>query len=79
MKIFSALIAMCILGSSDIVFAAEPSKESERDQQQLVALSKEIQGQQAAMADNQKKIDEKTVAVAEALRLAKIYASRGGK
>ena len=79
MKIFSALIATFIFGFNSIGFAAESPKESERDEQQVAALTKEIQGQQAAIADNQKKIDEKTVAIAEAVRLAKIYASRSGR
>jgi len=49
----------------------------ERDQQQVVAAAKEVQAQQAAIAENQKKIDEKLAAIAEALRQAKIYSARG--
>jgi len=75
MKILSALIAVCFIGAG--AFAAEPPKESDRDQQQLAALTKEVQGQQTAIADNQKKIDEKLAAIAEAIRQAKIYSSRG--
>ena len=75
MKNFSALIAVCLIGAS--AFAAEPAKDSDRDQQQLAALAKEVQGQQTAIADNQKKIDEKLAAIAEAIRQAKIYAARG--
>ena len=74
MKILSALIAVCFGAGA---FAAEPSKESDRDQQQLAALIKEVQGQQTTIADNQKKIDEKLAAIAEAIRQAKIYSSRG--
>jgi cytochrome c556 len=77
MKIPSALIAICLLGAAGSAKAAEPSKESEREQQQVVALAKEVQGQQVAIADNQKKIDEKMTTIAEALRQAKIYSSRG--
>ncbi len=79
MKTFSALFTALLLGTAIPVSAVEPAKEGDRDQQQVVALAKEIQEQQAAMADNQAKIDAKTVAVAEALRLARIYASRAGK
>jgi hypothetical protein len=75
MKILSALIAICFIGA--VAFATEPPKESDRDQQQLVALTKEVQGQQTAIADNQKKIDEKLVAIAEAIRQAKIFSARG--
>ena len=73
MKILSTLIATSLFGAAAL--AAEPT--SDRDQQQVAALAKEVQGQQATIADNQKKIDEKMAAVAEALRLARIYAGRG--
>jgi hypothetical protein len=76
MKILSAIIATSLLGVAVNVPAAEPPKDLEREQQQVAALAKEVQAQQATIADNQKKIDEKMVAVAEALRQAKIYATR---
>jgi hypothetical protein len=79
MKILSLLAAISVAGAAMSVSAAEPPKESDRDQQQVIAIVKDIQAQQVTMADNQKKIDEKLVTVAEALRLAKIYASRGGR
>ena len=44
-----------------------------------MALAKEVQVQQTAIAENQTKIDAKLVTIAEALRLARIYASRVGK
>jgi hypothetical protein len=75
MKILSALIAVCLLSGG--AFAADPS--ADRDQQQVIALAKEVQAQQIAIAENQKKIDEKMAAIAEALRLARIYAGRGGR
>lgn len=76
MKSFS-LIATCLLALLVTAPAAEPSKENEREQQQLVALAKEVQAQQAAIAENQTKIDAKLAAIAEALRQARIYSSRG--
>jgi hypothetical protein len=79
MKHFSSVIAACLLAGALTASAAEPAKESERDAQQVVALTKEVQGQQIAIAENQTKINEKMVAIAEALRLAKIYASRSGR
>jgi ABC-type transporter MlaC component len=75
MKNFSALILICLFASG--LSAAEPAKEADRAQQQLAALMKEVQGQQDAIAANQKKIDEKIAAIGEAIRLAKIYAGRG--
>jgi hypothetical protein len=77
MKIFSALVLICLLGLNGGVFAAEPARESDREQQQILALATELQGQQNAIASNQKKIDEKMAAIAEAIRLAKIYSARG--
>ncbi|HEX8078442.1 MAG TPA: hypothetical protein VF511_11550 [Chthoniobacterales bacterium] len=79
MKILPALIATSLLSAIITASAAEPSKESDLEQQQLTALAKEVQSQQTAIAENQTKISEKMTAIAEALRLAKIYASRGGK
>ena len=73
MKILSALIAIPLFGVS--AFAAD--QQSDRDQQQVAALTKEVQSQQTTIAENQKKIGEKTAAIAEALRLARIYAGRG--
>ena len=78
MKSLPALIATCLLALLVTAPAAEPSKESEREQQQLLALVKEVQSQQAAIAENQTKIDAKMAAIAEALRLARIYSSRSG-
>jgi hypothetical protein len=76
MKILSAFIASCLLGA--IASAqTEPAKDNEREQQLVVALTKEVQGQQAVIADNQAKIDAKMVAIAEALRQARIYSTRG--
>jgi len=77
MKSFS-LIATCLLALTVTVLAAEPAKENEQEAQQLLALVKEVQTQQAAIAENQAKIDAKMAAIAEALRLARIYSSRSG-
>jgi len=76
MKNLSALLAICALGIDAHLSAAEPPKDSDRDQQQLAALTKEVQIQQTAIAENQIKIDEKTATIGEALRLARIYAGR---
>ena len=78
MKTLPALLTALLLGAAISASAADP-KEAEREQQQLAAITREIQAQQTTIADNQAKIDAKLVTIAEALRLAKIYASRGGK
>jgi predicted nucleic acid-binding Zn-ribbon protein len=76
MKILFALLVSCLLACASATRAAEPSKESERDQQQIAALTKELQSQQKLIAENQTKIDEKLAAIAEALRQARIYSTR---
>ena len=50
-----------------------------RDEQQLVALLKEVQSQQAQMAENQGKIEAKLADLAETLRVARIFAGKAGK
>ena len=55
--------------------AAEPVNPQE---QQLLSVIKEIQAQQTAMAENQAKIDAKLATVGEAVRVARIFSSRGG-
>ena len=77
MKILSAFIAISLLGVAVKAPAAEPAKDLEREQQQVAALAKEVQAQQATIADNQTKIDAKLAAIAEALRQAQIYSTRG--
>jgi hypothetical protein len=72
-----SLIVCCVFAAAVGAPAAEPSQEAERDQQQAAALVKEVQAQQAAIADNQTKIDARLASIAEAVRQAKIYASRG--
>jgi len=49
------------------------------DQKQVETLVKAVQAQQAQIAENQAKIDAKLVTLAEAIRVAKIYSSRGGR
>ena len=76
MKSLSVFIATCLFALLVSAPAAEPSKPDEREQQQLLALAKELQAQQAAITENQTKIDAKMATIAEALRQARIYSSR---
>jgi len=68
----SAFIACILLGGVD---AADPATALD---QQVAAAIKEIQAQQTTIAENQVKIDAKLVTVGEAVRIARIYSSRGG-
>ena len=70
-----ALAAALALTASS--HAQAPNAQAQQDQQML-AVIRELQTQQAAIAENQAKIDAKLATVAEALRLARIYSSRGG-
>jgi ABC-type transporter MlaC component len=58
--------------------AARGAEPATPNQQQLAALVQEIQTQQAQIAENQSKIETKLTAIAEAIRVARIYSSRAG-
>lgn len=72
----TVLTALALLTCVAPFRAAEPNAAQD---QQLAALVKEIQTQQAKMAENQAAIDAKLASVGEAVRLARIYVTRGGK
>ncbi len=71
------LLLLAALG----LFASPISAQSPTpsDDKELQALLKEVQAQQAVIADNQAKIDAKLVTLGEAIRIARIYSSRGGR
>ena len=73
----TAIVGMGLL-TVPLLPAVEPVP-TEAEQQQVLAVMKEIQTQQATIAENRAKIDEKLAAVAEAIRVARIYSSRGGR
>ena len=68
---FSALVLL----ASSIGAQSPPPPE----QKQIEVLVKAIQDQQTRIADNQAKIDEKLAVVVEAVRIARLYSSRGGR
>jgi hypothetical protein len=49
-----------------------------KEPDELNALISEVQAQQKEIADNQAKIDEKLTTLAETVREARIFSSRGG-
>lgn len=80
MKRNPALVALCsfllLAGTS----AAQAPNASQQQVEQVLAVAHEVQAQQASIAENQTKIDEKLAAIAEQLRVARIYSARtGGK
>jgi hypothetical protein len=58
--------------SSSVAQTPDPNQEAK-----LLALIKEVQTQQAQLAENQAKIEEKLAVVSESVRTARIYAKRG--
>jgi hypothetical protein len=76
MKRLSALTAFFSLA---LLMAAPAAEAPSAGQQQVLAVAREVQVQQAAIAENMVKIDAKLATIAEALHTARIYSSRGGK
>ncbi len=74
MKKFMLLGAFALFATSIGAQSTAPE-----DPKRVEALIKEIQAQQQVIADNQAKIDAKLVTLGEAIRVARIYASRGGR
>ncbi len=68
---FFSLLLLAAAPAADAPNASQP-------EQQILAVAKEVQNQQLAIAENQAKIDAKVATIAETLRVAKIYASRAG-
>ena len=66
-----ACLALALLSGSRAAVPATPQE------QQLLATVKQIQEQQALIAENQAKIEAKLATVAEAVRVARLYSSRG--
>lgn len=66
---------------SFVLLMAAPAADApnaSQAEQQVLAAAKEVQSQQAAIAENQAKIDAKVATIAEILRVARIYASKAG-
>jgi hypothetical protein len=78
MKRLSALTTFFSLALLVAAPAAEAPSASQQQALQVLAVAKEVQSQQAAIAENQAKIDAKLATIAEAIRIARIYSARGG-
>lgn len=74
MKRLPALTAFFSL----LLLMAAPAAEPPNADQQVLAAAREVQKQQVAIAENQAKIEAKVAAIAEALRVARIYSGRAG-
>lgn len=78
MKRLPALIALFSLTLLVAAPAAEAPDANQQQEQQVLAVAKEVRVQQAAIAENLEKIDAKLATIAESLRQARIYSSRAG-
>ena len=62
-----------------VITSGSAQTPSNKDEQALLALVGDVQAQQGRIADNQGKIDAKMTEVIEAVRVARIFAGRGGR
>ena len=78
MKSLLALTAVGSLFLLAVAPAAEAPGASPQEVEQVLAIAREVQVQQASIAENQSKIDEKLAGIAENMRVARIYSTRSG-
>ena len=71
------LLALLLPGTLLVVSFSAAQTPDANQEQKLLALIKEVQTQQAQLAQNQTKIEEKLAEVAETVRSARIYSKRG--
>ena len=72
---FAAVFAAIVVVTTVSAQVPQPTAGDQKS----MAIVKEIREQQAQIAANQEKIEAKLTALAEAVRQAKIYSSRGGR
>ena len=72
------LLAFCAVITLALSAPAQAPQQNPA-QAELAALVRDLRTQQAAMAANQAKINEKLATLAESIRVARIYSSRGGR
>jgi hypothetical protein len=70
------LLALLLPGTLLVMSFSAAQTPDANQEQKLLALSKEVQTQQAQLAENQGKIEEKLAEVAETVRTARIYSKR---
>jgi len=75
MKFFFSLALIALMTAAPIAAQAPASK----DDPELLTLIKEVQAQQAQIADNQTKIESKLAELAETIRVARLFAGKAGK
>jgi len=71
------LLALLLPGTLMVMSFSGAQTPDANQEQRLLELIKEVQTQQAQLAENQAKIEEKLAAVTETVRTARIYSKRG--
>jgi endonuclease III len=70
------LLALLLPGTLLVMSFSAAQTPDANQEQKLLALIKDVQTQQAQLAANQAKIEEKLAEVAETIRTARIYTKR---
>ncbi len=71
--------SLCLAVAIVAVTPLKAQAPQQKEQEQLNAVILDLQTQQKEMAENQAKIDEKLAKLAETIREARIFSSRGGR
>ena len=69
-------IPLALLFAATLLISSSVAQTPDSKEQQLAALIKEAQAQQAQIADNQAKIETQLSGLAEAIRVARIFSAR---
>ena len=70
------LLALLLPATLTVMSFSGAQTPDANQEQRLLALIKEVQTQQAQMAENQKKIETKLAEIGETVRVARIFAGR---
>ena len=70
------LLALLLPATLMVMSFSGAQTQDANQEQRLLALIKEVQTQQAQMAENQKKIETKLAEIGETVRVARIFAGR---
>ena len=77
--IFLAIVGAGVLGLLGPVISEAQTVQTDSERKALAALLLEVQVQQKTIADNQVQIEAKLAEIADSIRQARIYVSRGGR
>ena len=69
-------IPLALLFAATLLISSSVAQTPDPKEQQLAALIKEAQAQQAQIADNQAKIETQLADLAETIRVARIFSKR---